>query len=182
MTRGASGVGHLFLLFTQDYLSEHSYSHTKLILLIAYVFPVTCTLLSVCLCGWSNSNVPLIYLTIRTLTLPHEFMFVFIRYLIGAILSEKSCQKHGVWKKYKKDDSPVGGLPIEGGFKQYAHYNIEGWKGDLGALNYWGDLNWRGDIRPLSIPWLIFCMWFWHTQIYLIQFISICVVRHTWAF
>ena len=37
--------------FTQDYFSEHSYSHTSLILLIAYVFPVTCILLSVCLCG-----------------------------------------------------------------------------------------------------------------------------------
>ena len=53
-------------------------------------------------------------------------MFVFIRYLIGAIFSEKSCQKHRIWKKYEKEDSPVGGLPIEEGFKQSAHYNIEG--------------------------------------------------------
>ena len=52
-------------------------------------------------------------------------MFVLIRYFIGAILSEKSCQKHGVWKKYKKGDSHIGELYIEGGFKPSAHYDIE---------------------------------------------------------
>ena len=66
----------LFLLFTQDYLSEHSYSHTSLILLIAYVFFVTCILLSVCLCGWSNSHVPLIYLTIRSFRRLHVMFMV----------------------------------------------------------------------------------------------------------
>ena len=30
------------------------------------------------------------------ITLPHEFIFVFIRYSNGTILSEKSCQKQGV--------------------------------------------------------------------------------------
>ena len=81
------------------------------------------------------------YLTIRTLTLPREFMFVFIRFFIGAILLEKSCQKHGVSKKYKKWDSHIGELSIEGGFQLSAHYDIEGWKRDLGALNYWRYLN-----------------------------------------
>ena len=36
LARVGSHVGHLFLLFTKDYLSEHSYSHTSLILLIAW--------------------------------------------------------------------------------------------------------------------------------------------------
>ena len=35
-------------------------------------------------------------------TLPHELIFVFVWYFIGVILSKKSCQKQGVWKKYKK--------------------------------------------------------------------------------
>ena len=33
LERGGSSVGHLFLLFTLDYLSENSHSHTSLILL-----------------------------------------------------------------------------------------------------------------------------------------------------
>ena len=32
-----------------------------------------------------------------------KFIFVFIRYFTGAILSEKSCQKRGVQKKYKME-------------------------------------------------------------------------------
>ena len=35
-------------------------------------------------------------------TLPHEFIFVFIRYFTGAILSEKFCQKRSFQKKYNK--------------------------------------------------------------------------------
>ena len=34
------------------------------------------------------------------ITLPHEFIFVFVWSFIGALLSETSCQKHGVQKKY----------------------------------------------------------------------------------
>ena len=33
------------------------------------------------------------------ITLPHEFIFVFIDYFIEEILSKKSCQKWGVRKK-----------------------------------------------------------------------------------
>ena len=40
------------------------------------------------------------------ITFPHEFIFVFIRYFTGVILSEKSCQKRGVRKKYKKGGWP----------------------------------------------------------------------------
>ena len=69
------------------------------------------------------------------ITVPHEFIFVFTRYFIGAILLEKSCQKHGVWKKYKKGDRHVRGLPIEGRFKPSAYYDIERLKG--GILEPW---------------------------------------------
>ena len=55
----------LFLLFTLDYLSEHSYSHTGLILfitgnLLSYLHFTFCLLY-----GWLNVSVPLIDLTIR---------------------------------------------------------------------------------------------------------------------
>ena len=40
-----------------------------------------------------------------------------------------------VWKKYIKRDNHTVGLSIERRFKPAAHYNIEGSKGDLGALN-----------------------------------------------
>ena len=55
----------LFLLFTLDYLSEHSYSHTGLILfitgnLLSYLHFAFCLLY-----GWLNVSVPLIDLTIR---------------------------------------------------------------------------------------------------------------------
>ena len=36
LPRGGSCVGHLFLLFIHNYLSENSYCHTNLILLIAW--------------------------------------------------------------------------------------------------------------------------------------------------
>ena len=44
------------------------------------------------------------------ITVPDEFIFVFIMYFIGAILSEKSCRKQRVQKKYEK-----GGMAIQGG-------------------------------------------------------------------
>ena len=55
-----------FLLFALDYLSKHSHSHIGLILLIAWNLPHYLILLSVCLYGWSNSNISLIHLTIKT--------------------------------------------------------------------------------------------------------------------
>ena len=61
--------------------------------------------------------------------MPLEFIFDFISYFIGAILREKSCQKHGVWKKYKKEDSDIEGLSIEEVFKPSAHYDIGRLKG-----------------------------------------------------
>ena len=43
-------------------------------------------------------------------TLPHEFVFVFIGYFTGAVLSEKSCQKGGrVGKSIKNGDGHIGG-------------------------------------------------------------------------
>ena len=85
------------------------------------------------------------------ITFPHEFIFIFIPYFIGTILSKKSCQKL-TGKNIKKGDSP---------FKPSAHLHWEAENGDLGALNYWGDLNWRatslekGDLRPFFIWWYI---------------------------
>ena len=61
----------------------------------------------------------------KEITLPHEFVFVFIRYFIRAILSKKFCQKRGVRKKYKK-----GGWPEEG-FKPSAHYELYDFEGEV---------------------------------------------------
>ena len=36
------------------------------------------------------------------ITLPQEFIFVFIRYFIGAMLLKQSCQKRGFRKKIKR--------------------------------------------------------------------------------
>ena len=57
LVRCGSYASHLFLLFTQDYLSEHSCNLTSLILQLEFL-PVTCILLSVNLYGWSNSMYP----------------------------------------------------------------------------------------------------------------------------
>ena len=51
--------------------------------------------------------------------LPHECIFVFIWCFIGTLLLEKSCQKWGFEKKYKKADGHIGGLSIEGGPSTY---------------------------------------------------------------
>ena len=42
------------------------------------------------------------------IVLPHEFVFVLIRYFIGEILMEKSCQKFGVDGKNIKRDGHIG--------------------------------------------------------------------------
>ena len=69
------------------------------------------------------------------LTLAHDFIFVFIQYLIGPTLSEKSYEKRGVRKKYEKEEWPYrGSLSIEGGFKPSAYCDIERLKG--GTLEY----------------------------------------------
>ena len=48
---------------------------------------------------WSSKN--------EEITVPDEFIFVFMMYFIGVILSEKSCRKQRVQKKYEK-----GGMAI----------------------------------------------------------------------
>ena len=84
------------------------------------------------------------------ITLLHEFIFVFIWYFIGAILLEKSCQKWGIQKKNIKR-----GMSIYRGAQTFCMlWYWEAGRGELGVLNYWGDLNWRGDFRPLFIPWI----------------------------
>ena len=55
-----------------NYLSEHLHIDTGLILIVPRNVPVTCIFLSNCLYGWSNSNVTLIYLTIRTISGNHR--------------------------------------------------------------------------------------------------------------
>ena len=53
--------------------------------------------------------------------------FFFCIYLVfhGVILLEKSCQKRGIWKKFKKQRMTLqGDLSIEGEFKPSAHYVI----------------------------------------------------------
>ena len=44
------------------------------------------------------------------MTLPHEFIFVFIQYFNGAILSKKSCKKPEV--RNNTNRGPGGGLAI----------------------------------------------------------------------
>ena len=63
------------------------------------------------------------------MTLPHEFIFVFIQYFNGVILSKKSCKKPEVCKNTNRGVGGVGhmaagkGLSIEGAvFKPSAHY------------------------------------------------------------
>ena len=73
------------------------------------------------------------------MTFPPEFIFVFILYFIGTILSKKSCQKQGVRKDCKKGGWPYRGtLSIEGCFKPFTNWYWETEKGDLESLNYWG--------------------------------------------
>ena len=43
---------------------------------------------------------------------------------------EKSFQKHGVWKKYKRGDSHIRGLSVEGEFKPSVLYDIKRLKGE----------------------------------------------------
>ena len=71
--------------------------------------------------------------------LSHEFVFVFIQYFIEAILSEKSCQKWGLWKMenmYLKRRGIIGDHNTRGGggggsclkklgFKPSTHDDIE---------------------------------------------------------
>ena len=50
---------------------------------------------------------------------------MFIQYFNWAILSEKSCKKRGIPKKYKKGGGwSYGSLSIEGGFKPSEHYAL----------------------------------------------------------
>ena len=51
--------------------------------------------------------------------MPHEVIFVFIRYFTGAIMSEKSCQKRGVWKKYVKGVWPYRGVVYKRGVQTF---------------------------------------------------------------
>ena len=44
------------------------------------------------------------------ITLPHEFLFVFVRYFIGTVFSKKSCQK----RRFGKKDKKVEGIVISG--------------------------------------------------------------------
>ena len=55
--------------------------------------------------------------------------FFFILYFIATILSDKSCQKHGVLKKYKKGRWPYRGVFIEGDDSNLLHNDIERLKG-----------------------------------------------------
>ena len=51
------------------------------------------------LCIKKVFNVDLQFSKHKETTLPNEFIFVFIFDFIGAILSEKSSQKRGIWEK-----------------------------------------------------------------------------------
>ena len=77
-----------------------------------------------------------------------EFIFVFIQYFNGAILMEKSCQKQGVWKKYKMGwDGHIykgGRLSVErggGGIQKFC------------TLWVWIDEKSRSTHWPLQCQW-----------------------------
>ena len=125
------------------------------------------------------------------ITLLHVFIFVFIWYFIGAILSRKSCQKQGVQKKDKKEGWPYeGGCLQKGGFKHSAYYEYFLFlfcylkKGHALFLRYFSfykillnlNLNidsMKGDNRSLQWPiisFLIFLFFFFPLTKYLIFF------------
>ena len=54
-----------------------------------------------------KNNVVLKFCKNEEITLPHEFIFVFIQHLVGSILLEKYCQKRGVWKIYKMEGMAI---------------------------------------------------------------------------
>ena len=58
--------------------------------------------------------------------MPHELIFVFIRYFTGAILPKKCVVKSGgLGKKDKKGDGHIGGVVYRrGGFKPSAYYGL----------------------------------------------------------
>ena len=95
----------------------------------------------------------------KTKTFPHEFVFVFILYFIGTLLSEKFDQKQGVQKEYKKGGWPYRGVVYRRGVQTFTLI-LRGCEGDLGALNYWGGLNWMGELilkrRPQTPLHIIF--------------------------
>ena len=71
LARDGSRVDYLpFPLFTLVDLPEHFHSHIGFILMLE-IFNATYILLSICLYGWSNSNVSLIHLTIRIISGVH---------------------------------------------------------------------------------------------------------------
>ena len=86
------------------------------------------------------------------ITLLREFIFVFIWYLIGTILSEESCQKREVWKKYKMWGWPIReGVSLEKGFKPSAYCDIERIKGE--TLKPWitgGTSSYNAKINTLA--------------------------------
>ena len=108
------------------------------------------------------------------------FLFLSGAIFIWAILSEKSCQKHGIWKKYKKWDSHIGELSIEGVFKPSVHYDIERLKGGHWSLELLGGPKLEGGPQTSLHTIIDFLHVVRHTQIYLIQFVNMAVVRHTW--
>ena len=65
LVRGGSHVGHLCLFCLHWFTPLSIPSHKGLI------FPVSYILLSTCLYGWSNSNISLIHLTMRTVSEDH---------------------------------------------------------------------------------------------------------------
>ena len=67
LTMNGSRVSHLCFCLHRIILSEHSHSYTSLILLIAWNLP-SYLHSAFCLYSWSNSNVPLIHLTIRNVS------------------------------------------------------------------------------------------------------------------
>ena len=76
-----------------------SHNHTSLIFLSLEIFSVTCILLSVCLYGWSNSNVFLIHLPIRTVSGDHmQYWEKEKRTLEPCITGEPSWSGDLIWK------------------------------------------------------------------------------------
>ena len=106
--RGGFCVGHLLYFCLHSVTCMSIPSHTSLILLTAWNLPCHLHFCFVCLYGWSNSHLALIYLTIRTVS------------------------------------------------KGSYYVTLRGWKkGDLGDLNYWGDLNWRGTLDPFTKTYIV---------------------------
>ena len=82
-------------------------------------------------------------------------LFLFLSCISLRLYCRKSLAKSGGFgKNIKRGDAHIGGLSIEGDSNLLLHTDIQRLKGGHWSPVLLGGLNWRGDLRPLFIPWI----------------------------